>query len=74
MASLDNALGWLTVRDAWRAHIGRPPRGFEGRLRALVDRFGMLRALRGITALRSTGLRRTSERMAFFLALYGEAP
>jgi hypothetical protein len=72
--SLEQAIEWLTVRDAWRAHVGRLPRGHEPRLRTLVSRFGANRALRAIGRTRDSGLRRTAERWAFFLSLYGEAP
>lgn len=74
MASLDKTIDWLTVRDSWRAHLGRLPRGHEPRLRELVGRFGAMRALRSIGRLRDAGLRRTADRWSFFLALYGEAP
>lgn len=72
--SLDSAIDWLMVRDSWRAHVGRLPRAHEPKLRELTDRFDSGRALRAIGVTRDSGLRRTAERWAFFLALYGEAP
>ncbi len=73
-SSLDASIEWVGVRDQWRARIGRLPRGHEGRLRLLVTQYGGPRVLRSITRTAQENMRRTTERWAFFLALFGEAP
>lgn len=58
----------------WRAWVGRLPRGHEPRFRDVCGRFPRERVERAITTVGKSGLRRTSARWTFFLALFGEAP
>jgi len=58
----------------WRAWVGRLPRGFEPRFRSICARFPRERLERAISTTGNAGLRRTRDRWALFLALFGEAP
>lgn len=62
------------VFRAWRADVGRLPRGHEKRVSELTARFGLARMQRAVAATRDAGIRRTKDRWSFFLALFGEAP
>lgn len=74
IAHLEAVIAWHGVRDLWRARIGRLPRAHEPRLQRLTDRHGVNRLSRAIIATAVTGQRRTADRWAFFLGLFGEAP
>lgn len=72
IAQLDE---WFqSLRDTWRAHVGRMPRGHESRFREIVRRFRYPRVFRAIGAVADANLRRTPDRWRLFLAFFGEAP
>lgn len=63
-----------SLRDFWRAVVGRLPRGFEPRFQDICRRFQRDRVERAISTVGRAELRRTHDRWRLFLALFGETP
>ena len=61
-------------RSYWRAVVGRLPRGDEPRFNEIGRRFSRDRVERAISTVGRSELRRTKDRWALFLALFGESP
>lgn len=65
---------FVSLRNRWRAYVGRMPRGLEPQFREMIRRFKYPRVYRAVDAVANAGLRRTADRWRLFLALFGEAP